>query len=106
MAEEFRVRLHPEEIARLGDSAAAADATLEVARWVARDAQAAAPRDSGEGAASIQPWPGRDTEGPYADVSWDRDHFYMGFHEHGTAHHRAQHFLRNAVDALGPYVHL
>lgn len=106
MAGEFRVRLAYSEIQRIGDSVEAADATLEVARWVARDAQASAPRDTGAGAASIGVWEGFDGGGPYTDVSWDQDHFYMSFHEHGTIHHAARPFLRPAFDALGAYVHL
>lgn len=103
---DFRVRLDPVEVRRLGDDVEVERETYRVAGLVARDAQASAPRLSGEGADSIRPWPGRDALGPYSDVSWDRDHFYMSFHEDGAKHLPARHFLRDALDALGPYVHL
>lgn len=103
MAGEFRVRLYEHDIRALGDSVEAAELTLQAGWGVAMDAQRHAPRATGEGAESIQPWPGRDQGGPYADVSWDRDHFYMSFHEHGTHKHAARPFLGPALDR---YMHL
>jgi HK97 gp10 family phage protein len=103
VAEEFRVRLYEHEILQLGDSAAAAELTLQAAEGVALDARRGAPRNTGRGAESIQPWPGRDARGPYADVSWDQDHFYMSFHENGTHKQPARPFLGPALDR---YMHL
>jgi HK97 gp10 family phage protein len=64
---------------------------------VIRDAQAAAPKRSGRGAASI----GAEIvyEGvPAVRVGWDVTHYYMRFHELGTKHLPARPFLRPAVD--------
>ncbi|WP_162959283.1 hypothetical protein [Micromonospora tulbaghiae] len=96
--DDVRVRLDRHEIAQLGDSVAAAELTLEVGWGVALDARQHAVRDTGQGAESIQPWPGRDALGPYADVSWDQDHFYMSFHEFGTRFHRSQPAVGPALD--------
>ena len=100
----YRVRLDRAAIAALGNDLAAAEETVRAAEGVAALARADAPKRSGDGARSIRPWPGRDQRGPYADVSWDDDHYYMSFHEDGTSRgHKAQHFLRSALDR---YKHL
>jgi HK97 gp10 family phage protein len=98
-----RVRLHQHEIDQLDESTDAAELTLAAAWGVALDARDGAPRRTGDGAASIQPWPGRDQRGPSADVGWDQDHFYMRFHEDGTHTLAARPFLRPALDR---YTHL
>lgn len=103
MPEPYRIHWFDTEIAELGDQAAAARLVTEAAWGVALDARAHAVRATGAGAESIQPWPGRDATGPYADVSWDRDHFYMGFHEFGTAHLPARPAVGPALDR---YLHL
>lgn len=97
------VRVDRHEAALLGDTPAVADLVTDVAEGVAMDARAHAVRRTGRGAASIQPWPGRDARGPYTDVSWDQDHFYMSFHESGTSIHPARPALGPALDR---YVHL
>lgn len=102
-AEVTHLRLDPHEIALLGDTAAAAELNREVAWGLAMDARRLALRDTGAGAESIQPWPGRDALGPYDDVSWDSDHFYLSFHEFGTAIHHARPALGPALDR---YIHL
>lgn len=98
MAGTYRLRLDNREIAELGDDTAAAELTLQVAWGVALDARAHAVHNTGEGAESIQPWPGRDPRGPYADVSWDQDHFYMSFHEFGTRYLPARPAVGPALD--------
>lgn len=103
MAEPVRIDWDQAAIDGLGDGGAAAALALDAAWGIALDARARAVRNTGEGAGSIQPWPGRDRQGPYADVSWDREHFYMSFHEFGTQHLPA----RPAVGpALDHYLHL
>ncbi|MGC5664927.1 HK97-gp10 family putative phage morphogenesis protein [Micromonospora sp. WMMD723] len=98
-----RVRMHQHEIALLDDTTQTAELLLQIGWGIALDARADAPHRTGRGAASIQPWPGRDGLGLHVDVSWDRDHFYMGFHEGGTRYHHAQPFLGPALDR---YIHL
>ena len=58
-----------------------------------------APRRRGELAGSIVAKRARIEEGrAVVDVGPDSDHFYGLFQEFGTGHHRAQPFLRPAVD--------
>lgn len=64
---------------------------------IAEDAADAAPKESGEGAASIRHEVGEDADGAYVRISWDRDHFYMFFHEVGTSRMPARPFLRPAA---------
>lgn len=72
----------------------------EVGDPLAADAADLAPKASGEGAASIQAEVGVDTESAYVDVSWDKDHFYMGFAESGTERQPPTPFLRPALDSF------
>ena len=68
----------------------------DVAKRAARDA----PKDSGAGARSIR----AEIVGDEIRVSWNRDHFYMFFHEVGTSKKSARPFLRPALDVkYGPY---
>jgi HK97 gp10 family phage protein len=55
-----------------------------------------APKDTGAGAESIHSEP--DPDVPGFRVSWDRDHFYMLFHELGTQHQPARPFARPTAD--------
>lgn len=52
------------------------------------------------GAASIRAELVRGGADPEVHVSWDRDHFYMGFAETGTQHQRATPFLRPAANGF------
>lgn len=74
-----------------------------VARKVRDEARRNAPKDTGTGAKSIKVerhWDSRTRRVTYR-VSWDRSHFYMGFHEFGTLTLPARPFLRPAADAYG-----
>jgi len=55
-----------------------------------------APRDSGEGADSID-WE-VDESGEFLRVSWGKAEFYMYFHEVGTEKEPARPFMRPVVD--------
>jgi HK97 gp10 family phage protein len=54
--------------------------------------------ETGAGAKSITHEVGYDIDGAYVRVSWDKRHFYMGFHELGTSHENAKPFLRPAAE--------
>lgn len=69
------------------------DYLLEVAEPVVRRAQAAAPKRTGQGAASIRSEPVLDGFVWTARVSWTRQHYYMYFHDQGTVHLPASEFL-------------
>ncbi|MEV0805731.1 hypothetical protein [Micromonospora sp. NPDC050200] len=101
--ELVRVWVDPVEVQRLGDSVEASEATREAGRGIARLAGSLAPHRTGEGAASIDAWPGVGPGGPHTDVSWDQDHFYMSFHDGGTKDLPARHFMQAALDR---YVYL
>lgn len=94
----FRLQLDADAIADLGFSDEVADLAQDVGDQVAERAAELAPKRTGAGAASIHAELGEDEDGAYADVSWDRDHFYMGFKELGTEHEPAQPFLRPALE--------
>lgn len=74
------------------------DMLQEVGDTVADLARGKAPKMTGEGAESIHAEVEVDDEGGHADVSWDSDHFYLGFAETGTSHQPATPFLRPALD--------
>lgn len=74
-----------------------------VAAQLRDEARRRAPRDTGAGAKSIRVkryWD-RTTRRVSYRVSWDKDHFYMLFHEVGTENLPARPFLRPAADSLG-----
>lgn len=65
---------------------------------VVRAAQTAAPKATGAGAASIRAEGQITGRGAGVAVSWDRDHFYMFFHERGTRYLPARPFLEPSLD--------
>lgn len=95
---EYRLELNPAAIAELGFSDDAEELAQDAGDQVADIAYDLAPKATGEGAASIHAEIDSDDESVYADVSWDPDHFYMGFAETGTEHQPATPFLRPALD--------
>jgi HK97 gp10 family phage protein len=75
------------------------DLLLETAKPVVRNAQAGAPKETGEGAESIRSEPVLDGPDWTVRISWDRDHFYMYFHDRGTRRLPARPFLDPALEA-------
>lgn len=96
---DFHLDLDEDAIADLGFDDDAQDLAQEVGDEVAETAAGFAPKRTGEGAASIHAETDVDDESAYADVSWDRDHFYLGFAEVGTEHQAPTPFLRPGLDA-------
>jgi len=65
---------------------------------IAGSARGEAPRRSGAGAGSIHDETVLEG-GAWTDrVSWDREHYYMGFQNSGAKHTTALHFIEHAVD--------
>ncbi len=93
------VRINQSALRALEDGPELKAALDSVGAQVADRARQAAPKDSGDGAASIAHEVGQDSEGAFVHVSWDRVHFYMAFPELGTSHQSARPFLRPALDA-------
>lgn len=96
---DFHLELDNAAVEDLAADLEAQELAQEAGDVVADKAADLAPKASGEGAASIHAEIGVDAEGAYADVSWDRDHFYMGFHELGTERQPANPFLRPGLDS-------
>lgn len=91
------IRLDPAAIKAWAGSDDAKAVLNDLGEQIARDAAANAPKDSGGGARSIRHEVDEDAEGALVRVSWDRDHFYMFFHEVGTSRLPARPFLRPAA---------
>jgi HK97 gp10 family phage protein len=70
--------------------------TGEIAEDIARQVAEAAPRESGQAAASIHVEPSRDGEG--FEVGPGPAGFYLRFHELGTSRMSARPFVRPLVD--------
>lgn len=75
------------------------DLLLEVAQPIEERVVAGAPKDTGEGAASIRREPVLDGPDWTVRISWDRAHFYMYFHDRGTRRLPARPFLEPALEA-------
>ena len=95
---DLYIDLDMDAVYDLADDPEAEEMCFDVGEQVAEVAAEFAPKASGAGAASIHAEVGRDGAGVFADVSWDRDHFYMYFAEVGTEHQSATPFLRPALD--------
>lgn len=70
----------------------------DLGEQIVADARAAAPRETGAGAESIEYEVVDGPDGAYVRVSWDRDHDYMRFPELGTSETPARPFLRPAAE--------
>ncbi len=92
------LRVNEREFDNLDQLPEALAALLDLGVEVANDAAALAPKRTGAGARSIRAEYATAADGGReVRVSWDRDHFYMGFSEFGTEHQRATPFLRPAA---------
>ena len=96
---DYRFALDQSAIDDLAFDEDTLDMLQDVGDIVADEARGRAPEQTGAGAASIHAEVESDAESGYADVSWDKDHFYLGFAETGTVHQPATPFLRPALDS-------
>lgn len=71
---------------------------LDDVKPVVRGARADAPKKTGAGAASIHSEPVLVNGMPGVAIGWDREHYYMRFHEQGTVRLPARPFLVPALD--------
>lgn len=95
---DFEFTVHHGALDDLLDSADTKELLQGIGDDIAARAAAKAPKLTGGGAESIQAVVSEDTDGPYVDVSWDSDHYYMRFAETGSEHQPATPFLRPALD--------
>lgn len=96
MAGQIRVTVDQaalKDLAHEPDVLAGVEKVAEAAAARMRDR---APKDTGEGAASIHVEP--DEDEPGFRIGWDPDHFYLSFHEFGTQHQPAEPFMRPVAD--------
>jgi hypothetical protein len=103
VAGTHRLLLYSGPIGLLDEDLEMEQLLLDAGWGVSREAAALARKRTGRGAASIRPWPGHGPAGPHVDVSWDRNHFYMIFHETGTTRIAEQPAIGPALDH---YLHL
>jgi HK97 gp10 family phage protein len=97
MARDFELVWSARALDELLEDRSVLDRLQELGDEVARVAAERAPKLTGAGAASIRAEVGVDSQGPHVDISWDKDHFYLIFHEVGTEHQPARPFLRPAL---------
>lgn len=69
----------------------------DLGEQIVADARAAAPRETGAGAESIEYEVVEGADGASVRVSWDEEHDYMRFQELGTSETPAHPFLRPAA---------
>lgn len=98
MTADYRLVLDEAAIDDLLDDDETLELLQDVGDEVADVARGKAPKRTGAGAESIHAEVEVDDEGGFADVSWDSDHYYLGFAETGTSHQPATPFLRPALD--------
>ncbi len=84
MADVSRIKINTAELQRLLQDPAIRRALMEQGQKLAHKSRVRAPKLSGAGAASIRPEYVLDGPTPEVRVSWDREHFYMYFHQRGT----------------------
>lgn len=95
-----RVIVHQDAIDALTRDPDIVAVLLQDAQPVIRDARSRAPKRTGAGAESIDAQPYAEPGGEQTvRVGWDRNHFYMGFHDLGTSQLPALHFLEDALEA-------
>jgi hypothetical protein len=97
MADDVTTTWDHAALAALGVDPHVMAGLLEIGEKIAAEARAGAPRRTGAGADSIhaEPQPGPE---PEVRISWERDRFYMTFHERGSVHLPARPFLVPAAD--------
>lgn len=97
MARDVRVVLHDRAIRALSALPALRGVLEATSRPLIAAAQGAAPKRTGAGAASIHAEAVLDGDEWSALIGWDREHYYMRFHELGTRTLPARPFLVPSV---------
>lgn len=96
---KVRLDVDEREIEQLVRSVDVRELLLDSAEPIVGRARLGAPEASGEGAASIRREAVLDGPDWTVRISWDRDHFYMYFHDRGTVRLPARPFLEPALEA-------
>jgi HK97 gp10 family phage protein len=90
-----RVVLYQSEIERIVKDEAVRQLLLAEGRDLADASARAAPKATGAGADSIRAETILDGDSWEARVAWDREHFYMYFHQKGTRYLPARPFMQS-----------
>ncbi len=99
MADE-RVVVDDRAIEDLAGSLDVLQVLLDAADPIIDRAQGRAPKRTGEGAASIHGEPVLDGPDWTVRIGWDRDHFYLYFHDRGTEKLAARPILEPALEGI------
>jgi HK97 gp10 family phage protein len=94
---DYRLEFDQEALAELLQGEIGEQVADLAGAQVAEKARALAPKRTGKGAASIHHEVDRDGDGPFANVGYDPDGFYMAFQELGTQFQPPQPHLRPAI---------
>ena len=100
MADNVKVDLHDRELRALASDPAVVREMARIAAPIVREAQAHAPRLTGAGASSIRADQVTERGEQEVHICWDRDHYYMAFHEFGTRYLPARPFLEPTVEGF------
>lgn len=98
----MRTEISPNLAAAISQNKEVAKQVRRAAAAIRDEARRRAPKDTGAGARSIKVQRSfdRSSRGVSYHVSWDKQHYYMGFQELGTVNRPARPFLRPAADAI------
>jgi len=97
---DVTVNLRQHEIDALANDPDTIRMLMERAAPIVREAQAHAPRLTGAGGDSIRADKDRDAEGTTVHITWEREFYYMYFHERGTRLLPARPFLVPTLEGL------
>lgn len=96
---DTRIVVHQQAIDALAADPHIVPVLLDAAKPVVDQARFNAPRRTGLGAASIEAQPFNEIGGEQTvHISWDRQHYYLGFHDLGSSQLPARHFLEDALE--------
>lgn len=93
----YRLEFDDSELSDLLDGEIGEEIADQAGAIVADRARELAPKRSGTGAASIHHEVDRDADGPFANVGYSEEGWYMAFQELGTQYAPAQPHLRPAI---------
>ncbi|MET8908386.1 HK97-gp10 family putative phage morphogenesis protein [Micromonospora sp. NPDC004551] len=96
---DVRVDVHERAVREVASSEDLRDLLMETGEPIEQRAAGLAPKRTGAGAASIRREPVLDGFAWTVRISWDREHYYMYFHDRGTERLPARPFLEPALEA-------
>lgn len=95
VARDVRVEIHQAELDRIKRDESMRRELLEQGNPLAEKSAMRAPKNTGAGADSIRAEAILDSDSWEVRVSWDREHYYMYFHQKGTRTLPARPFMQS-----------